>query len=222
MPQSYKFDLVCTDSGPAGHRAAIQAAKLRKRAAVADPRQHVGGTCGATGTIPSRAFREAVLPFAAQDSLFDGHLSHHLKSRPTAEQLLQRVDTILQRKAHVVEDQRWRSDIQLLRGEAALKDPHTLTVVSSKESRTVTADKILMARGNTTGSFSWREHGWSGCPYLPGLKMCCVVFLGSKGRRIQNCFTKAERTHVWPADPVPGQHTPMKRQQPQGVRCETN
>jgi pyruvate/2-oxoglutarate dehydrogenase complex dihydrolipoamide dehydrogenase (E3) component len=31
---SYDFDLVCIGSGPAGQRAAIQAAKLGKRAAV--------------------------------------------------------------------------------------------------------------------------------------------------------------------------------------------
>jgi hypothetical protein len=31
-----------------------------------------------------------VLSFVAQDHLFDGHAGHHLKSRPTAEQLAQR------------------------------------------------------------------------------------------------------------------------------------
>jgi NAD(P) transhydrogenase len=47
----------------------------------------------------------------------------------------------------VVEDQLWRNDIPLLRGEASFKDSHTLTLVTSEESRTVTADKILIAVG---------------------------------------------------------------------------
>jgi NAD(P) transhydrogenase len=147
MPELYDFDLLCIGSGPAGQRAAIQAAKLGKRAAVVERQQIVGGVCVATGTIPSKTFREAVLSFVAQDTLYDGHLGHHLKSRPTAEELFRRVETVIQREAQVVEDQLWRNDIQLLRGEASFKDPHTLMVVSTEESRTVTADKILIAVG---------------------------------------------------------------------------
>jgi NAD(P) transhydrogenase len=147
MPELYDVDLLCIGSGPAGQRAAIQAAKLGKRTAVVERLQIVGGVCVATGTIPSKTFREAVLSFIAQDTLGDGHLGHHLTSRPTAEQLLRRVETVIQREAQVVEDQLWRNDIQLLRGEASFKDPHTLMVVSTEESRTVTADKILIAVG---------------------------------------------------------------------------
>ena len=147
MPELYDFDLLCIGSGPAGQRAAIQAAKLGKRAAMVERQQIVGGVCVATGTIPSKTFREAVLSFVAQDTLYDGHLGHHLKSRPTAEELFRRVETVIQREAQVVEDQLWRNDIQLLRGEASFKDPHTLMVVSAEEWRTVTADKILIAVG---------------------------------------------------------------------------
>ena len=147
MPHSYDFDLVCLGSGPAGQRAAVQAAKLGKRVAVVERREIVGGVCVVTGTIPSKTFREAVLSFVAQHSLCDGHLGHRLKSRPTAEQLLQRVNTVIQREAQVVEDQLWRNDIQLLWGEASFNDPHTLMVVSGEEPRTVTADNILIAVG---------------------------------------------------------------------------
>lgn len=80
MPTPYDFDLRCIGSGPAGQRAAIQAAKFGKRAAVVARRQIVGGVCVATGTIPSKTFREAVLSFMAQDSLFDGYV------RPSSEE----------------------------------------------------------------------------------------------------------------------------------------
>ena len=47
------YDLLVIGSGPAGHRAAIQAAKLGKRVAVVEKREVVGGACINTGTIPS-------------------------------------------------------------------------------------------------------------------------------------------------------------------------
>ncbi|MDC8448016.1 MAG: Si-specific NAD(P)(+) transhydrogenase [Nitrospira sp.] len=147
MTEPYDFDLLCIGSGPAGKHAAIQAAKLGKRVAVVEREPIVGGVCVVTGTIPSKTFREAVLSFVAQDTLFDGHIGHHLKSRPTADQLMRRVEAVIQREAQVIEDQLWRNDVQLFRGEASFQDPHSMAVTSSQETRTVTADKILIAVG---------------------------------------------------------------------------
>ena len=45
MSDSYEYDLVCIGSGPAGQRAAVQAAKLGHRAAVVEKRRAVGGVC---------------------------------------------------------------------------------------------------------------------------------------------------------------------------------
>ena len=57
----YDFDLVVVGSGPAGQKAAIQAAKLGRRVAVVDRGHMMGGVCINTGTIPSKTLREAVL-----------------------------------------------------------------------------------------------------------------------------------------------------------------
>ena len=59
MTMHYDFDLVCI--GPAGQRAAVQAAKLGKRVALVERGHVIGGVCVDTGTIPSKTFREAVL-----------------------------------------------------------------------------------------------------------------------------------------------------------------
>lgn len=147
MPQFYDFDLISLGSGPAGQRAAIQAAKLGKRAAIVERRQIVGGVCVATGTIPSKTFREAVLSFMAQGNLLGGDFDPLFKCRPTAEQLFRRVNSVIQRETQVVQDQLWRNDVQLLRGEASFIDPHTLLVTSPEGSRRVTADKIVIAVG---------------------------------------------------------------------------
>ena len=57
MSQNYEYDLLCIGSGPAGQRAAVQAAKLRKRVAVVERGTEIGGVCLHTGTIPSKTFR---------------------------------------------------------------------------------------------------------------------------------------------------------------------
>lgn len=143
----YDFDLFCIGSGPAGQRAAIQAVKFGKRVAVVERWPIVGGVCVATGTIPSKTFREAVLSFRVEDHRFDEQIGHHLKSPPTAEDLMRRVEAVIQREVQVVEDQLWRNEVTLLRGEASFKDPHTILVASPEGPRTVTADRILIAVG---------------------------------------------------------------------------
>ena len=54
MSDSYDYDLVCIGSGPAGQRAAVQAAKLGQRAAVVEKRRAVGGVCIDTGHHPEQ------------------------------------------------------------------------------------------------------------------------------------------------------------------------
>ena len=55
------YDCAVIGSGPAGQRAAIQAAKLDKSVCVIEKSQFVGGVMVNTGTIPSKALREAVM-----------------------------------------------------------------------------------------------------------------------------------------------------------------
>jgi hypothetical protein len=56
---AYDFDKLVIGSGPAGQRAAIQAAKLGTRATIIEQRAVIGGVCINTGTIPSKTLREA-------------------------------------------------------------------------------------------------------------------------------------------------------------------
>src|SRR5258705_9585877 len=61
MNAPLRFDVAVVGGGPAGHHAAIQAAKLGKKVALVDSRPQVGGACVHTGTIPSKTLREAIL-----------------------------------------------------------------------------------------------------------------------------------------------------------------
>ena len=139
------FDLMCIGSGPAGQRAAVQAAKLGKLAAVVEKRRIVGGVCVDTGTIPSKTFREAVLAFSGPASL--PYQGWGPESRPTADRLLSRVNDVMQREAAVVENQLWRNGVTLIRGEASFQDPTTVVVESEQGWRPVSAASILIGVG---------------------------------------------------------------------------
>jgi NAD(P) transhydrogenase len=54
------YDLVVIGSGPAGQKAAINAAKLGKRVAVIERAGMVGGASVQSGTVPSKTLRDAV------------------------------------------------------------------------------------------------------------------------------------------------------------------
>ena len=143
--RAYDYDLVCIGSGPAGQRAAVQAAKLGKRVAVIEKQPCLGGVCLGTGTIPSKTLREAVL--------FFNRVASHDRSRrasgarPTAEQLLAKVDEVLAREQTVIEDQLRRNDVAIVRGEASFTDPHTLVVRSDDGWRQISAERIVIAVG---------------------------------------------------------------------------
>ena len=133
----YDYDLVAIGSGPAGQRAAVQAAKLGKRAAVVERARCVGGVCVDTGTIPSKTLREAVVSFSGRPH----------DRRPTAQELLARVGEVVAREVEVVERQLRRNDVEVLHGTARFLDPHTLAIAADADERRVTADRIVIAVG---------------------------------------------------------------------------
>ena len=59
--EQIRVDYVVIGSGPAGQKAAIQAAKLGKSVAVIERDPHLGGASLNSGTIPSKSLREAIL-----------------------------------------------------------------------------------------------------------------------------------------------------------------
>jgi NAD(P) transhydrogenase len=143
----YDFDLVCIGSGPAGQRAAVQTAKLGKRAAVIEKRRCVGGVCIDTGTIPSKTLREAVVTFSGLAGKGDRLPWARIDTRPSCEQLFAGVDTVIAREVEVIESQLRRNDVTVLSGTASFLDSHTLAIEGSGGRRRVTAEHVLVAVG---------------------------------------------------------------------------
>lgn len=149
---SYDYDLFVLGSGPAGQRAAIQAAKIGKRVAVAEHRAVVGGVCINTGTIPSKTLREAVLYLSGyrQRSIYGA--SYTVKEKITMSDLLFRADQVIKNEIDVTRHQLQRNGVSVVQGQAAFVDPHSLhvTALDGSGEQTVTAEKIVIAVGTET------------------------------------------------------------------------
>ncbi len=150
MPE-YDYDMLVIGSGPAGQRAAIQAAKLDKRVAVVERRAVIGGVCTNTGTIPSKTLREAVLHLSGfRERGFYG-ASYTVKQNITISDLLFRTDQVIRHEIDVTRSQLQRNRVEVLEASASFVDPHTvrLTYLDGRGYRDVTTQFIVLAVGTT-------------------------------------------------------------------------
>src|SRR6185503_15694580 len=151
MPD-FEYDMIVIGSGPAGQRAAIQAAKLAKRVAIAERTTVVGGVCINTGTIPSKTLREAVLHLSGYRERGLYGMSYTVKQHITIDDLLFRTDHVIRHEIDVTRHQLMRNQIDVFSAEAAFVDPHQvrLTEVEDKNGRAprtmrdVTAARVVL------------------------------------------------------------------------------
>ena len=122
------FDMIVLGSGPAGQRAAIQAAKSGKRVAVVERRDVLGGVCINTGTIPSKTLREAVLHLSgyAYQNVYGN--SYRVKEKISMADLAFRVQHVIRTEIDVTVSQFRRNGVDTLFGCASFTDPHTIRV----------------------------------------------------------------------------------------------
>jgi NAD(P) transhydrogenase len=147
MPAPH-YDLVVIGSGPAGQKGAIAAAKMRKRVAVVDRRDMVGGCSLHLGTIPSKTMREAILYLTGiRQRTFYG-ADYRAKEDISAKDLSQRVDVVLQREIDVVKAQLKRNGVVTINGMARFLDANTVEIENAEGTISkITADTILIACG---------------------------------------------------------------------------
>lgn len=143
----YEYDLLVLGCGPAGQRAAVQAAKLRKRVGIVDKREIVGGVCVHTGTIPSKSFKEAVVFLSGfrQRNIYGA--GYRVKSEIEMSDLTFRCNRIMQIEIDVIKAQLTRNHIEVLPGEARFVDEHTVEIVSTQGSLRKTAERFCIAVG---------------------------------------------------------------------------
>lgn len=149
---TYDYDLVVIGSGPAGQRAAIQGAKLDKRVAIIEKTTVVGGVSVNLGTIPSKTLREAVLDLSGFRSRAFYGASYRVKENITIQDLLVRTNQVIEHGIDIARHQLMRNHVELISAGASFTDAHTLRLdlIDGSTSRTITADKIVIATGTET------------------------------------------------------------------------
>jgi NAD(P) transhydrogenase len=147
MPQD-AFDLICLGSGPAGQKAAIQAAKAGFRAAIVEREPQVGGSCLLSGTIPSKALREQALRYRRMQ-LSASSLAVELKGDAPLSTLLQGVDAVIAAQDRFLHAQLSRNHVELIRGRGVFLDARHLEIQRLDGSRRVImAPRIVLASGS--------------------------------------------------------------------------
>jgi NAD(P) transhydrogenase len=145
-----RFDLVVLGSGPAGQKAAIQAAKVGASVAVVECRDTIGGVCANTGTIPSKTLREAAVYLTGLSERGLYGQSYRVKDEITIDDLIWRTQQVMAREVDVIRNQLARNHVQVLTGQGRLADEHRVEVSDPRGSvRTVEAERIVIATGTT-------------------------------------------------------------------------
>ena len=142
---SHEYELLVIGSGPAGQKAAIQAAKLGRAVALVE-RRELGGVSVNWGTIPSKTLREAIVYLTGLSQKPAYGQSYRVKEEITVDDLRLRTRQVIEREVDVVRHQLMRNHVQTVYGSARFVDSHTVAV-SNHEERRLTAEKFVIATG---------------------------------------------------------------------------
>ncbi|MCA9299884.1 MAG: FAD-dependent oxidoreductase, partial [Phycisphaerales bacterium] len=140
-----EFDLCVIGSGPAGQKAAIQAAKLGRSVCVVERGKTLGGVAINTGTIPSKALREAIINVTGGAH---GHASepHDTRSR-TFRALRESFLRVVNLEITMVEKHFSSNGIEAVHGEASFVSPNEIDVHDDGSHTSIQAKHFVIATG---------------------------------------------------------------------------
>jgi len=142
-----KYDIIVIGSGPAGQRAAIQAAKCGRKVVVIEAREIVGGACINTGTIPSKTMREAVMHLSGFQFQGIYGVNYHVKEKITIADLGFRVNQVVKTEVDVTQAQLARNGVEVVFGKASFADPTHVRVESTRGTSELEGQTIIVATG---------------------------------------------------------------------------
>ncbi len=146
----FDYDWLVVGSGPAGEKAAVQAAYFGKHVAVVEKQRALGGACVNTGTLPSKTLRETALYLSGYRQREMYGVSVNLQSGVSVPELMCRQDPVTGHEVDRIRHNLSRHHVDLLDGEASFLDEHTVEIKPIEGvPRRVTADAILIATGSS-------------------------------------------------------------------------
>lgn len=136
-------------SGPAGQKAAIQAAKLGKSVVVLEKAPEPGGQCLYYGTIPSKSLREAIIDLTR----FNERGFRNMEIEPSKvsfDELNSRLWQVIEEERSLVYRQFKKNNIRLVQGLARFENSHTIIVMDAdyRLFMQIKADVFIIATGS--------------------------------------------------------------------------
>ena len=150
MPDSsaFDYDLVVIGIGPAGEKAAAQAAYFCKRVAAIERAPEPGGAGTHTGTIPSKTLRETAMYLSGYRMREMYGVAVELEPTATLPRLMSRKAAIVASESRRIRENLDRHGVACLQGVARFVDAHTVEVAGAGGARRVTGEFVLIATGS--------------------------------------------------------------------------
>src|SRR6187399_323665 len=148
MADASSFDLVVIGAGPAGEKAAAQAAFFRKKVLVIESAPDPGGAAVHTGTLPSKTLRETALYLSGYRTRALYGVAVELDPTATLQHLMSRKNAIAAAESRAFRANFDRHHVEYARGRGRLVDEHHVSITNAEGERTVRGEFILIATGS--------------------------------------------------------------------------
>lgn len=148
MSEKNHFEVVIIGSGPAGQKAAIQAAKGGCSVAIIERERQIGGACVYTGTIPSKTLRENAIQLSRVKKHMDA-IDVALHEHVQISTLMGNLENVLDAHDRYIDQQIKRNNITRIHGKAKFLDGKNLEITHLKAQKShISADSIIIATGS--------------------------------------------------------------------------
>ncbi len=144
------YDLVVIGGGPAGQKAAVQAAKTGARVLLIERAKSAGGACVRYGTIPSKTLRETALSLGKFRKLTAHVMDVEMPSHLQVSSLMERKEQVVAAHERYMQAQLARNGIELLQGVARFTSPENVEVtLLDGQARRLSSRYFVIAVGSS-------------------------------------------------------------------------
>jgi NAD(P) transhydrogenase len=148
VPELEHFDLVVIGAGPAGEKAAAQAAYFKKKVAIIECEPEPGGAAVHTGTLPSKTLRETALYLSGYHARELYGVGMELDRGATLPRLMSRKNAIAAAEARSFRQNFSKHHVRYFYGHGRFVDEHTVSITSQTGEQQIKGDFVLICTGS--------------------------------------------------------------------------